>query len=221
MGKKLEIKAGDKFGRWTVVQEVEPVRFPGGSSSRRFFCRCECGSVREVNLCLLRTGISRSCGCLSSEVHRELLRGKGALHGLSTKHKELYSKITDAIYRCSNPENSSYENYGGRGIKVCDEWINDKEKFVEWALSHGFRHGLDLDRKDNLGDYTPENCRFVDRRTNLNNRRCTRKHAGTPLADIYRAAKAPAVGYATFSLRVIEYGWDVERALTTPSRSQN
>lgn len=74
--------------------------------------------------------------------------------------------------RTLNPKCRAYENYGGRGIGICDEWL-EFEPFCEWALENGWQKGLELDRKDNDGDYSPENCRWVDRRTNINNRKKT------------------------------------------------
>lgn len=74
--------------------------------------------------------------------------------------------------RCNNPNCHAYHNYGGRGIKVCVEW-NEFEPFYEWAVANGYKKGLEIDRKNNNGDYCPENCRWVDRKTNSNNTRKT------------------------------------------------
>ena len=74
--------------------------------------------------------------------------------------------------RCQNPRCTAFRNYGARGIKVCDEW-QAFEPFFNWAVSNGYMKGLELDRRDNDGDYEPANCRWVRRRDNLNNRRNT------------------------------------------------
>lgn len=213
-GKRLEIKAGDEFGKWTVLEEVEPYVAPCGKKYRRFKCRCECGQPKDLCLHDLVSGKQKSCGCL----RRERCIERSTKHGLYSEHTELCVAINAAIRRCTNPNCKSYKHYGARGIKVCAEWMDDKRAFIEWALANGWKKGLDLDRLDNDGDYTPTNCRFVERHVNLNNRRCTRiSNTGIPLAELYRAAESPSVSYSCFSKR-IEAGWDVSAALTTKAR---
>jgi hypothetical protein len=75
--------------------------------------------------------------------------------------------------RCLNPNNKKYKNYGGRGIKVCDEWLHDFQAFYDWAMSRGYEEGLTLDRVDNDRAYCPENCRWTDWKTQANNRSVT------------------------------------------------
>lgn len=74
--------------------------------------------------------------------------------------------------RCFNPKCKAYKNYGGRGISVCDEWLKF-EPFYNWAVTNGYKKGLDLDRRDNNSNYEPNNCQWVDRTSNINNRRKT------------------------------------------------
>ena len=93
---------------------------------------------------------------------------------LRQENKEIYWAWKSMKQRTQNPKCRAYRNYGGRGISVCKDWIKF-ELFCEWALSHGWRKGLDLDRKDNNGDYTPENCHWTTRKRNINNRRNTLK----------------------------------------------
>lgn len=208
MGKRLEIKAGDKFGKWTVLEETEPRIYTSGKRrllTRMFATRCECGKAGHVSAHDLVHEKSRGCKSCSRTKH-------GALQ------HPLYRVIGGAIQRCYNTNSPCYKNYGGRGIEVCDQWRNDRGLFVSWGLRNGWEHGLELDRKDNDGDYTPENCRFVSKSVNTNNRRNTlRTMDGASVADIYNTANYRAVSYSCFAYR-IKAGWDVSAALTTKSR---
>lgn len=94
-------------------------------------------------------------------------------HGLYATNKRLFSIWQSMKSRCENPNRVKYKDYGGRGIKVCAEWMN-AENFVRWALQNGYAEGLQLDRIDNDGNYCPENCRFVTPKENSRNRRNTK-----------------------------------------------
>lgn len=121
------------------------------------------------------------------------------------------------IKRCYDESSGSYRIYGGRGIKVCDEWLNDKESFYHWALTNGFEKGLQIDRIDVNGNYEPSNCRWVTSKVNNNNRRDNRifeidgvTHTLSEWCDIYNIDLEAVRG------RVNDCKWDIERALTTP-----
>ena len=88
------------------------------------------------------------------------------------------------VSRCENETVNCYKNYGGRGIKVCNEWKEDYMSFRNWALNNGFELGLELDRIDVNGNYSPENCRWITRKENSNNKRNTVRVEGIPLAEI-------------------------------------
>jgi hypothetical protein len=122
--------------------------------------------------------------------------------------------------RCSDPTNSHYAHYGGRGIKVCPAWAGDFEVFYTWARAAGYGPGLTLDRKDNDGDYAPANCRWATRaQQNLNYRRNVHLTAFGETKTIKEWAADPrcAVSEAALRLRVRRRGWDAELALTTPT----
>lgn len=94
-------------------------------------------------------------------------------HGLFRDNKGLFNVWQTMKARCENRNREKYKDYGGRGIKVCDEW-HDPANFVRWALNNGYAQGLQLDRIDNDGNYCPENCRFVTPKENSRNRRNTK-----------------------------------------------
>jgi len=93
-------------------------------------------------------------------------------HVKKTKYdKKLFDRYYHMLDRCYNPKNEGYDNYGGRGIVVCDEWRESKHKFFEWCLLNGYDESLDLDRTDNNKGYDPGNCRFITHKENMKNRR--------------------------------------------------
>lgn len=150
---------GETFGRLTVVNKA-------GSSSKGYavwVCLCECGEFTHVRSDKLKSGNTRSCGCLSVDT----FGAKKIKHGLSS-HK-LYGVWRGMKQRCSDPFKQGYENYGGRGISVCDEWKADFKQFFDWCKNNGYEEGLQIDRIDNDGNYAPENCRFVTPSENKKN----------------------------------------------------
>lgn len=139
-----------RFGRLTVVS-VDTVR-KGGTT---YLCRCDCGNDTVVLGTSLTTGGTSSCGCLRAELHSERVK----THGLSD-HR-LYAIYNGIIQRCSNPNVSGYQYYGGRGISMCDEWRNDFMTFFNWSMENGYRDDLTIDRYPDLsGNYSPNNCRW-------------------------------------------------------------
>lgn len=134
------------------------------------------------------------------------------------------ARILNLLYlmrrRCYNPKDHGYRWYGARGIGICDEWMNDSNSFYEWAKSHGYRRGLDIDRINNDGDYTPDNCRFVDRKTNSNNRR------NTTFINIDGVVKCFSDWCEVYDIkpnsvesirrRINKYGWEPKKAFESP-----
>ena len=174
MPKKIDM-TGRVIGRLLVIEECG--RSSNGEALWR--CRCECGNEVIVRGSHLRNEDITSCGCYRRERSVEA----NTTHGMCKTR--LYSVWRDMLQRVGVHKGASEEAkraYQDRGIKVCDEWLVF-ENFRDWALSHGYSDGFEIDRKDNNKCYHPDNCRWVSRRENVNNRRNTiRLEDGTPLA---------------------------------------
>ena len=126
------IKSGDNYGRLTILKEVEPHRKPSGQTQRQFSCKCECGNEIITKLFYLTNGETKSCGCLNLE----LIKKRSITHNLS-KTKE-YKNWLHMKERCYNSNTKGYEYWGGRGIKVCDKWLNSFENFLSHLLYRNF-----------------------------------------------------------------------------------
>ncbi|MFA5252763.1 MAG: hypothetical protein WC454_09300 [Phycisphaerae bacterium] len=198
-----------KFGYLSVIKEVER------RNGRRFFlCRCDCGIEKVIRLDFLKNGNTKSCGCYS----KGLIKNVNLKHGMANKHP-LHSVWNSIKQRCLNPKSSRYKYYGARGISVCEEWL-DFIPFYEWAISHGYKNYLTIERKNNDGDYCPENCTFVGRKKQANNRR-TSKYI------VYKSLKKTLAQWGdlldinpTVLCKRLIRGWSPERTIETPCRKK-
>lgn len=141
-----------------------------------------CGKHFETEKQFINTGRTKSCGCQNTP---------NIKHGLSDHH--LSATWRQMKTRCFNIKHKQYENYGGRGITVCDEWKNDLKAFYDWSIKNGYiepkmgiRSKLDIDRKDNNGNYEPNNCRWVSHSINLENTRLLHKNNKTGFRCVYQ-----------------------------------
>lgn len=208
---------GQTFGQWTVIGRA-PNIISGSGKRRRsrvaFYCRCICGAEKIILGESLRRGLSKSCGCAKAYYMSTNLRTHG---GTETP---LYGVWCAMKARCNNPNATAYGDYGGRGIRVCDEWLHDFSAFRDWAVSAGYvdtgnGHQCSIDRIDVNGNYCPENCRWVDSVAQANNRRSN--HYLTFNGETHNLTEwAQITGLPMKKIADrIYHGWDTERALTT------
>lgn len=206
MGRKIPDLVGKKYGRLTVV-EYHGLNKRGKSMWK---CLCECGNTSVVLGNRLTNGHTKSCGCYSVE----LTKDRFTTHGMS--NTRLYKIWQGMLKRCNNEKSAMYKHYGKRGIKVCDEWCGF-EKFRDWAIHNGYSESLTLDRIDNDGGYSPDNCRWVDMKTQERNTSRNRyiTFRGETLCLMEWAEKLN-INYRTLQDRICVRGWSIERAFLTP-----
>lgn len=159
MPAKIEIKAGERFGRLTAIKEVEH-----GRRDRKFLCQCDCGNQKIVAFHGLRYGHTKSCGCY----RKESLSNAYTTHGESKTR--LYGVWTEMKRRCFKEKDKRYKYYGARGITVCDEWLQ-YEGFRDWALLNGYKKNLSIERINVDGNYTPANCTWITQAQQTRNMR--------------------------------------------------
>lgn len=201
---------GQKYGRLTV----EKVIYQKGKATR-VDCLCECGNRKQIIISDVRSGHTKSCGCLQ----KESISMVGYKHGLSAKDYRLYSIWSKVLTRCNNPKTKEYKDYGGRGIKVCDEWQGEHgaENFFEWSYSHGYVEPLTLERIDVNGNYEPSNCKWIPKGEQVNNTRRTNRYTykGETLT-LNEFAEKYNLNIIRLRSRVYGLKWDIARAIEEP-----
>ena len=195
---------GKKFGKLQVIELFSR------DKKAKWLCECECGNKKIVSQNNLLSNNTRSCGCLFKEVHK-IGNPKHNLY-----HHRIYKIWKSMKYRCYLKTHQHYERYGGRGIKVCDEWKNNVENFYNWSMQNGYKEDLTIDRIDNNGNYEPSNCRWVDRITQQNNTKKNKyyDYNGEKLT-LSQICRKYNINYSTLYHR-LEKNNDIKKAIETP-----
>jgi hypothetical protein len=202
---KRHLSPGDKFNHLMAIKIVEETEY---LQDQKWLCKCDCGNFTIASRRSLFVGDKKSCGCLI---------GKATVtHGMT--NTRIYGIYCGILSRCYNKNRKAYKDYGGRGITVCDEWLDNDgfQSFYDWSMENGYSDKLSIDRIDNNKGYNPDNCRWVDRNTQANNKRnnviVEYKGEKYTITDL---AKKVNMKRGTLYRRIITKGWSVEKAVET------
>ena len=203
--------SGQIFERLTVIRRVKHATSP----KAHWLCRCICGTTIIARASRLKTGATKSCGCYQ----REAVGKRFSTHG-GTKIPG-YTSWNKMLYRCYKPTSKDFADYGGRGITVCEEW---RTSFMQFLADMGPRPTPQhtVDRKDNEGPYSKENCYWATRLEQMNN---TRKNHFLSFdgksQTIAQWARELGISSGVIDARLRRSHWSVERTLTTPVHRQH
>ena len=194
---------GQRFGKLKVIAEIGR----SNHGDKIWLCQCDCGKQTQAYTSTLIRGNKMSCGCEVGANFRKHNHSK----------ERLYFIWKGIRKRCNNPNEKAYKNYGGRGIKLCDEW-NNYENFREWALSHGYRDDLTIDRIDVNGNYKPSNCRWATMKEQARNKQNTIYISYKGLTKtLVEWAEDIGINETTLRHRILDYKWSVEKSFTSPT----
>lgn len=206
MGKYQDL-SGKKFNFLTVLKREKNIY-----GKPAFLCLCDCGKTSIVSSSDLKHSRVKSCGCMrgiGGKIHR-------TTHGLSKTR--IYKTYLSMKQRCYNKNCTAYKNYGLRGIKICDEWLNDFKNFYQWSIENGYKNNLTIERIDFNGNYQPSNCKWATTKEQGNNtRHCVFVTIDGVTKTIKQWCEHNLIDIRVFSNRRYTLKWDLIKALTQPT----
>ena len=205
-GKTIDI-LNKRFGRLIVI------KFTGKKGTCRLMqCKCNCGNYTITRIYDLLNGDTKSCGCYK----KDMIRKTKTTHGMSGT--KFYLRWWNLKNRCYNPNFPDYRYYGARGIFMCERWKNSFSDFYNDIIGT-YKDGLTLDRINNNGPYSPENCRWATRREQSQNRNyCHQITIAGKTYPLWKWLQIYSIKRSTYGTRHWTYGWPIIKAITTPVR---
>ena len=196
--------------RLSVIERCGTYISPNGTKEPLWLCKCNCNkrSLLKLRSSQIKNGKTKSCGCLKEEMFTNII----TKHGFGDE-ENIYKHWLNMRNRCNNPNYEHYNVYGGRGIKICNEW-NDYAQFRKWSLDNGYKSGLTLDRINVDCDYTPKNCRWETWKVQQNNKRNNHYITYNNVTHTMKEwSEIRNINYSTLRNRINQYGWSIGRAL--------
>lgn len=199
--------SGMRFGNLKVIKLGDYYLDKSGDKRRKWICKCDCGNTKMALSNELKSGRIKSCGCLKHKPYH-------TTHGLS--ETRLYRIWGNMKSRCNNPKVDCYENYGGRGISICEEWANDFNKFYQWAMNNGYSDNLTLERINNDGNYMPSNCKWTTSKEQSRNKRVNVFITYNGRTMTQKDWSYELGGSPSLVSNRLRRGWSKEKAVSTP-----
>lgn len=163
---------GQRFGKLIVVSRHGTDKHGNAT----WLCKCDCGNETIAQAEDLKRGLTKSCKC-GYEENKHDFGNKVRVHG--KRFTRLYNIYCGIKQRCLNPNNPAYKYYGAKGVIICEEWEKDFMTFHDWAMAHGYRENLTIERKNPFGNYEPFNCEWIpwsEQAKNKRNSKCNKKY---------------------------------------------